>query len=239
MDCFIRNIQLERNSNADNDNYPYNIPAVQQIDKLEFNNPVTFIIGENGTGKSTIIEAIAVAAGFSSEGGTKNMKFSTYDSTSRLCDSVKIIRGSRRERDGYFLRAESFYNVASYMEEPNPRGPLRYGGKPMHNQSHGESFMWLINKRFLGNGLYILDEPEAALSPQRQLSLLIAISNLVKNGSQFIISTHSPILLSFPGATIYQLSSKGVESIAYEDADNVKLSKDFLNNPDLFLNKLL
>jgi predicted ATPase len=236
MDNFIRNIQLTQ---SDNDNYPYNIPAVQQIEKLEFNNPVTFIVGENGTGKSTIIEAIAVAAGFPSEGGTKNMNFSTYNSTSDLNDSLKIIRGSRRERDGYFLRAESFYNVASYMEEPNPQGPLRYGGKPMHDQSHGESFMWLVNQRFFGNGLYILDEPEAALSPQRQLSLLVAINNLIKKGSQFIISTHSPILLSFPDATIYQLSENGVESVDYKDAENVKLSKDFLNNPDAFLKKLL
>jgi len=235
MDNFIRGIQLAPTDNTD---YPYNIPAVQQIDKMEFNSPVTFIVGENGTGKSTIVEAIAVAAGFPNEGGTKNMIFSTYNSTSNLNDSLKIIRGPRRERDGYFLRAESFYNVASYMEEPNPEGPLRYGGKKMHDQSHGESFMWLVNHRFFGNGIYILDEPEAALSPQRQLSLLIAINDLVQKGSQFIISTHSPILLSFPEATIYQLSPNGIESVAYDDAENVKLSRDFLNNPETFLKKL-
>ena len=124
------------------------------------------------------------------------------------------------------------------MEEPNPHGPLRYGGKTMHDQSHGESFMWLVNHRFFGNGLYILDEPEAALSPQRQLSLLVAINDLIKSGSQFIISTHSPILLSFPEATIYQLSSSGIESVNYEDAENVKLTRDFLNNPETFLQKL-
>ena len=235
MDNFIRGIQLNQNDNTD---YPYNIPAVKHIEKLDLNTPVTFIIGENGTGKSTIIEAIAVAAGFPNEGGTKNMKFSTYNSTSDLHDYLKLIRGSRREKDGFFLRAESFYNVASYMEEPNPNGPLRYGGKAMHDQSHGESFMWLVNHRFFGNGLYILDEPEAALSPQRQLSLLVAINNLIKSGSQFIISTHSPILLSYPDAMIYQLNTEGIEKVNYEDAENVKLTRDYLNNPDVFLKKL-
>lgn len=235
MDNFIQSLKFEQNGNT---NYPYNISAVKQIGKLRFNSPVTFLVGENGTGKSTIIEAIAVAAGFPSEGGTKNMKFSTYNSTSDLHDSLKLIRGTRREKDGYFLRAESFYNVASYMEESNPMGPLRYGGKTMHNQSHGESFMWLINHRFFGNGLYLLDEPEAALSPQRQLSLLIAINDLIIDGSQFIISTHSPILLSFPKATIYQLNLDGIEKVNYEDAENVKLSRDYLNNPDVFLKEL-
>jgi predicted ATPase len=235
-DNFIQNIQLGQNNGID---YPYNIPAVKQIEKIVFNSPVTFIIGENGTGKSTIIEAIAIVAGFPGEGGTKNMKFSTYNSTSDLHNSIKLIRGPRREKDGYFLRAESFYNVASYMEEPNPEGPLRYGGKVMHNQSHGESFMWLINHRFYGNGLYLFDEPEAALSPQRQLSLLVAINNLTKTGSQFIISTHSPIVLSYPEAIIYQLSNSGIEKVKYEDAENVKLSRDYLNNPDLFLKELI
>lgn len=235
-DNFIRGVQLSPSDSVD---YPYNVPAVKQIEKLLFDSPVTFIVGENGTGKSTIVEAIAVAAGFSSEGGTKNIGFSTYNSTSGLHDSIRLVRGPRRERDGYFLRAESFYNVASYMEEPNPQGPLRYGGKVMHEQSHGESFMWLINHRFLGNGIYILDEPEAALSPQRQLSLMVAISNLIKQGSQFIISSHSPILLSFPSATIYQLSIDGIEKINYDDADNVKLTKDYLNNTELFLKELL
>ena len=235
MENFIRGMQLNQSDNTD---YPYNIPAVKQIEKLHLNTQVTFVVGENGTGKSTIVEAIAVAAGFPSEGGTKNMLFSTYNSTSNLHDSLKLIRGSRREKDGYFLRAESFYNVASFMEEPNPKGPLRYGGKIMHDQSHGESFMWLINNRFYGNGLYILDEPEAALSPQRQLSLMVAINNLIKKGSQFIISTHSPILLSYPEATIYQLNTDGIEKVDYQDAENVKLTKDYLNNPDVFLKNL-
>lgn len=235
MENFIRNIQLDQINSTD---YPYNIPAVVQINKLNFDSSVTFLVGENGSGKSTILEAIAVASGFPSEGGTKNMIFSTYNSTSCLYNALKLTRGARREKDGYFLRAESFYNVASYMEEPNIKGPLRYGGKVMHNQSHGESFMWLINHRFSKNGLYILDEPEAALSPQRQLSLLIAINDLVKKGSQFIISTHSPILLSFPGASIYQLGSDGIDKINYDDAENVKLTRDFLNNPDIFLRQL-
>jgi len=232
---YIRGIVL---SNIDQQHYPYDIPAVAQIEKIKFDSPVTFLVGENGMGKSTIVEAIANAAGFSSEGGTKNIHFTTYNSTSKLSDSIKLIRGSKRERDGYFLRAESFYNVASYMEEPNPEGPLRYGGKVMHDQSHGESFMWLINHRFLGNGIYILDEPESALSPQRQLTLLYTMNKLIKNGSQFIISTHSPILLSYPEATIYQLSQDGIDKKEYDELESVNLYRDFLNNKSHFIDKL-
>ena len=235
QESFIRGVSL---NNVDSTIYPYNIAAERSINEISFNQPVTILVGENGSGKSTIIESIAVAAGFASEGGTKNSRFSTYDSTSNLHESINLIRGSRREHGGYFLRAESFYNVASYMESPNPEGPLRYGGKSMHEQSHGESFLWLVNHQFKPNALYILDEPEAALSPHRQLSLLVAIHNLVNLGSQFIIATHSPILLAYPNASLYELSHEGIASIEYDEIEHVQLTKDFLANPKQFLERL-
>lgn len=235
IENFVRGVTV---MDVDDSKYPFDIPAVAQIDKIIFDNPVTFFVGENGSGKSTIIESVAVAAGFGNEGGSKNSLFSTYDSTSKLHEHIKLTRGARREKDGYFLRAESFYNVASYMEEPNPEGPLRYGGKSMHEQSHGESFMWLVTHRFNGNSLLLLDEPEAALSPQRQLALLVAMHDLVEKGSQFIIATHSPILLAYPGATIYHLDESGIEKVNYDEIEHVQLSRDFLNNPTQYLSRL-
>lgn len=236
QESFIRGVSLDEVGSS---TYPFNIAAVKEMGRLSFDNPVTILVGENGSGKSTIIESIAVAAGFASEGGTKNTRFSTYDSTSKLHEAIHLKRGSRREHGGYFLRAESFYNVASYMESPNPEGPLRYGGKSMHEQSHGESFLWLVNHQFRPNALYILDEPEAALSPQRQLSLLVAIHDLVTLGSQFIIATHSPILLAYPDASIYELSHAGIAKTDYSQIEHVQLTKDFLNSPDRFLDRLL
>ncbi|MBP3218021.1 MAG: AAA family ATPase, partial [Lachnospiraceae bacterium] len=172
------------------DSYLRNIDAISSISQISFKHSVTFFVGENGSGKSTLLEAIAIACGFNPEGGTRNYNFSTYDSHSELCSALRLSRGVRRAGYGYFLRAESFYNVAT-KEEEYSRGP---GGRPQHfhEKSHGESFLALAQNSFRANELYLLDEPEAALSPQRQLTLLMEIDRCVKEGSQFIIVTHSP-----------------------------------------------
>lgn len=238
-DLFITGIKSDV---TDGDAYPYSIPAVKHIDSVRFSTPVTFLVGENGSGKSTIIEAIAVAAGFNAEGGTKNYNFSTQDTTSELANTITLIRGIKREKRGYFLRAESFYTTANYAEAGTSTrldggpSPLYFDGKRIHQQSHGEAFMAII--RDSGAGLYIFDEPESALSPQRQLALMVAMNELIKQGSQFIIATHSPILLAFPQATIYELSTNGINKTAYETIPHVQITRDFLSDPKQYLNKL-
>ncbi|MFR8976083.1 MAG: AAA family ATPase, partial [Eubacteriales bacterium] len=201
-------------------------------------------VGENGTGKSTLLEAIAVAFGFNAEGGTKNFSFSTNQTHSELCDCLTISR-SKFARDGFFLRAESFYNVATNIEEmdqePAAAPPVidSYGGISLHKQSHGESFLSLVQNRFGGNGVYILDEPEAALSPAKLLTLIAEINLLVKKNSQFIIATHSPMLMTFPNAKIYQFSEEGIQPVTYSETEHFQLTKRFLNSPGQMLDILL
>lgn len=225
--------------------YLAQLPAVKHLTELLFDRPVTFLIGENGTGKSTLLEAIAVACGFNPEGGSKNFCFSTNATHSELHRHLKIVRGSRRERDGFFLRAESFYNVATNVEEldeiaaASPKISTFYGGKSLHQQSHGESFLALVQNRFGGNGLYILDEPEAALSPSSLLILLRSIYDLVKNHSQFVIATHSPILMSYPGAAVYELDESGMKRTSYQDTNHFILTKQFMDCPERMLKTLL
>ena len=238
-ELFISAVELPELVSSD---YPYTIPAVRMIDSVTFTSPVTFFVGENGSGKSTIIEAIAVAAGFNAEGGKKSYAFSTQNTTSELADTITLVRGIHRERSGFFLRAESFYTTANYAESGTygPSGdplPLYFDGKRIHQQSHGEAFMSII--RDFDTGLFIFDEPESALSPQRQLELIVLMKELVKRGAQLIIATHSPILLAFPGAVIYQLSEDGIDKTTYEDVGHVKLTRDFLNAPEQFLRRLL
>jgi len=229
----------DRNVNQDVENtYPFTIPAIQTLETLEFNKQVTFFVGENGSGKSTLIEAIAVALGFNPEGGTKNFGFSTRESHSPLHKYLRLSQGFQKPKDGFFLRAESYFNVASNIEaldrEPAPGPPIinSYGGVSLHEQSHGESFMSLVENRFGGNGIYVLDEPESALSPNRQMSLLTRMKELVDKDSQFIVATHSPILLAYPEASIYQLSDKGIEAVEYKQTQHYKLTKMFLDNPE-------
>jgi predicted ATPase len=228
-DLFIKQIRLDRL--PDKKGYPWGLPVVKNLAKaggLDFHSPVTFFVGENGIGKSTLIEAIALAMGFNPEGGSKSFRFSTEDSHSQLSEHLLVTRSLKRQRDGFFLRAESFYNVASYIDEldrqPSFSPPIinSYGGVSLHKQSHGESFLALVENRFNGNGLYILDEPEAALSPARLMRLMVLIRDLVEKGSQFIISTHSPFLLSMKGAKIYDLDAAPAAVRQWSELENVR-----------------
>ena len=213
------------------------IPAISGLSELSFQNNVTFFVGENGSGKSTLLEAIAVCYGFNPEGGTKNYRFSTYDSHSELCDAMTLVKGVGKPGWGYFLRAESFYNVATAEDQYS----RQIGGRPQffHEKSHGESFLALAQSQFRGRGLYLLDEPEAALSPQRQLTLLVEIAQSVKAGGQFIIVTHSPILLGIPDAQILSFDNGSLHPVAYEETDSYQITKLFLENREQMLARLL
>ena len=217
--------------------YLRDIPAIAALTRLELHAPVTFFAGENGSGKSTLIEAIAVAWGFNPEGGTRNYVFSTFDTHSELCGAIHLTRSVRRPAWGYFLRAESFYNVAT-KEEEYSRGP---GGRPQHfhEKSHGESFLALVQNTFRCDGFYLLDEPEAALSPQRQLTLLAEIDRLARDGSQFIVVTYSPILLGLPGAEILSFDDGAIHPVKYEDTDSYKVTEMFINGRERVLHHLL
>lgn len=233
---FIQSVRIDWNRIPDW-SYLRDIEALHGVKELDMTHPVTFFVGENGTGKSTLLEAIAVAYGFNPEGGTKNYSFSTYDSHSGLCDAVSLVRGYRRVKWGYFLRAESFYNVATKEEEyAKERGAMPEG---LHRMSHGESFLAVVQRHFQPEGVYILDEPEAALSPGRQLTLLIEMNRLARQGAQFIVVTHSPILLGLPGAEILSFDDGQIHTAAYEDTESYQITEMFINNREYFLARLL
>lgn len=217
--------------------YLRDIDAIHDVGEIVFRNAVTFFVGENGSGKSTLLEAIAVAYGFNPEGGTRNYRFSTFDSHSELCGAMRLSKGVRRSKTGYFLRAESFYNVAT-KEEEYSRGP---GGVPLHlhELSHGESFLAMAQNYFGGDGIYILDEPEVALSPQRQLTLLAEIDRCRRDGAQFIIVTHSPILLGLPDAEILSFDDGPIHPIAYEETDSYVITSMFVNDRERLLRQML
>ncbi|QUD87342.1 AAA family ATPase [Phenylobacterium montanum] len=228
--------RFERREGWDAEVYPFNLPAVRYLEELVFHPKVTFLVGENGAGKSTLIEALAVAWGFNAEGGSQNFGFATRASHSELHRFVRPVRSARRAKDGFFLRAESLFNVATQVESLGVSG---YGPRSLHEQSHGESFLALMDHRFRGDGLYILDEPEAALSPNRQLSFLVRMHELIGQRSQFIIATHSPIILGYPDAWIYQASADGLTRIDYEDTDHFQVARSFLNHRQTMLETLL
>lgn len=240
---YIKSINIEYTKIPKND-YISKLSVVKNIKKLEFNKPVTFFVGENGLGKSTLIEAIATKWGFNAEGGLKNFNFYTERTESDLNKYISLVRGPYRPRDGYFVRAESLYNVATNIDNLDliecnaPPISLAYGGS-LHNQSHGESFLTLFFKRFRGKGLYILDEPEAALSPVSQLSLLVRMKKLVNLNSQFIIATHSPILLAYPDAQIYEIKDSGVFLTQYNKTEHYLFMKSFFDDTERIIKNLL
>ena len=232
-DLIIQGLVVDWNEIEDT-SWLRSISALKNLERLDFSAPVTFFAGENGSGKSTLLEAIAVAYGFNPEGGTRNYAFSTYDSHSNLYDAMTLIKGYRRPAAGYFLRAESFYNVATKELEY-----LEYDSQRYHEKSHGEGFMALAQNQLKPNGIYLLGEPEAALSPQRQLSLLLEIYELTKKGAQFIIATHSPILLGTPGAEILSFDGGRIHPCEYEETDSYQITKMFIDDREGILRKLL
>lgn len=242
---FVQQVRVE--PHTDTGRYPFTLPVVRQLDRaggLRLAPGVTFLVGDNGSGKSTLVEAIAVAVGFNAEGGSRSFRFSTRASESSLGEHLILRWGTRKPRTGYFLRAESFYNVATEIDRLDKEGPSpllpAYGGRSLHERSHGESFLDLVVHRFGPDGLYLLDEPEAALSVRGCMALVARIVELVGRRSQFVIATHSPILLAVPGATILQIDDEGhIERVAFDDAEPVALTRRFLGAPDRFLRYLL
>ena len=244
-ESLVRAVLLRRDEIPSFESYPFSIPAVRLLVELDLSAPVTLLAGENGSGKSTLVEAIAAALGFNAEGGSKNMSVSTRASHSELHQFLRVKRGARRERTGYFLRAESFFNVATHIEaldaEPAFGPPIieAYGGVSLHEQSHGESFLSLVMHRFGPNGLYVLDEPEAALSLRGCLALIRRMHDLVEEGSQFIVATHSPVILGYPDARIYVVSDDGIIETPYEETEQYELTQSFLDDRERFLHYLL
>lgn len=232
---FIQKVWIEWNKVSEY-SYLRRIPALHFEEPLSFNKNIAFFVGENGTGKSTMLEAIAVAYGFNPEGGSLNYRFSTYDSHSELYHALKISKGFLKPVYSYFLRAESFYNVASKEEE---YADSAHPSKKYHEKSHGESFLALAQGSFRPGGLYLLDEPEAALSPQRQLTLLIEMSRLATQGAQFIVATHSPILLGIPDAQILSFDDGEIHECEYEDTESYQVTEMFINNREYLLERLL
>lgn len=232
---FIQGISFDWNKISES-SYLRNIAAISGLEYISFNSNITFFVGENGSGKSTLLEAIAVAYGFNPEGGTRNYNFSTYDSHSQLWGAIRLSKGVYKAKAGYFLRAESFYNVATKEEE---YADLLHPSERYHEKSHGESFLAIAQNYLNPDGVYIFDEPEAALSPQRQLTLLMDIYQCAKGGAQFMIATHSPILLGMPEAEIYSFDDGKLHPCRYEETESYQVTEMFINNREALLRKLL
>lgn len=242
---YVLSVKLRREKVSSFEDYPFALPVVRHLDTLELHPAVTFLVGENGSGKSTLMEAIAVAWGFNPEGGTKNFRFGTRASHSVLHEYLRLVKSVRRPRDGFFLRAESLFNLATEIEhldaEPAASPPIinSYGYRSLHEQSHGESFFAVMMHRFGGHGFYVLDEPEAALSPSRQLAMISRLHQLVRARSQFVIATHSPILMAYPNSWIYQIGTNGLERVSLQDTEHYIVARHFLNDPQKQLSRLL
>jgi predicted ATPase len=243
--AIVDSVALRRDSVPSFDEYPFNIPALREMRELKLHPKVTFFVGENGSGKSTLLEAIATQAGLNPEGGSKNFHFSNRESHSTLWKYIELGQNSHRLNDAFFLRAESLFNVATEIErlddEPGEERRIidAYGGKSLHEQSHGESFFALMINRLRPGGFYLLDEPEAALSPQRQLSFLTLVHQLVEQRAQFVIATHSPIILGYPHAAIHHFSEAGIQAVEYEDTEQFQVTNMFLKHRRSMLAELL
>jgi predicted ATPase len=236
----LREITVLADRKSAPDAYPFTVPAIASLERLVLESRLTFFVGENGSGKSTLLEAIALSCGFGAEGGSPNFSAETTPSASAvrpLTDALRL-SWSKKLKRGFFLRAESFFNVATRVDE---LGADAYGGVSLHNQSHGESFLALVEHRFFPGGLYLLDEPEAALSPQRQLTLLVHLDRLLREDpdTQLIIATHSPILLAFPGATILSFDGDTIEPLRWDQVPAVDITRSFVNKPQVWLDRLL
>jgi predicted ATPase len=233
---YLLNARIDWDRVPNREAYPFNLPAISKIEDIKFHPSITFFVGENGSGKSTLVEALAVAWGFNAEGGTQNHSIETRRTHSDLHAYLRFSKSPKKAGPGFFLRAETLYNVASQIDDIGYMES--YGNKSLHEQSHGESFWALLENKFRGNALYILDEPEAALSPARQISMLVRLHDLIKQNAQFIIATHSPILLAYPSALIYQVSKYGLEQVAYEDTEHFQITKSFLNRHEKMIEQL-
>ncbi len=243
---YLKAVTIRRPEGDASNQYPFSIPALRHIEEIDFHRDITFFIGENGSGKSTLLEAIATVMEFGAQGGTGNFAMDDESGLSKLHNFMRPRRSFQRPRDKFFLRAETFFNVGTFLDDMIREGLAspelvyrRYGGKSLHHRSHGESFLTILNESIKGNGLYILDEPEAALSPTKQLDALVRINELVLNESQFIIATHSPILMAYPSARIYLFDEGGIREVAYTETEHYKVTREFLNDYERQIKKLL
>jgi len=240
---FVHNLRIDESYVPTWERYPFNLPAVRGLGNLELHPSVTFLIGENGSGKSTLMEAIAVRMGLSEEGGEGRNPLMHRTPDGGLHDALRLDESRhRRTADRFFLRAETVYNLASDLERQetfNPAAMDKYGERSLHAQSHGEAFLTIVQNRMRGESFFLMDEPEAALSPTRQLSLLREIDILVRDGCQFIIATHSPILMAYPDAKMYELGEFGVRETTYRETEHYQITKSFLERPEAYLRHLI
>lgn len=235
---FLRTISFLWDKVEDTGAYPFSLPAFRGLEAIDLNQPVTFFVGENGSGKSTLLESVAAVCGFNLEGGSRNQAFTPADASPGLERCLRLSWHPKTTR-GFFFRAESFHKFATYLDEEDPAILMHYGGRSLHEQSHGESFLSLVRYRFGTPGIYLMDEPEAALSPSRQLAFLRAIWQLEQEGAQWIIATHSPILLAYPHAEIFSFDKSPLTRVSYEETEHYQLTRQFLNNPQVFFRHLL
>lgn len=235
---YLKKVTLLRDDISSFKDYPFSIPAIRHLNELHLTRNITFFVGENGSGKSTLLEAIADKCGFNTAGGGRNNVYDVYAAESDLGDYLRL-SWMPKTTNGFFLRAESFYQFASHIDHIDDTGFQSYGGRSLHEQSHGESFLSLFLHRFRNKAIYLLDEPEAALSPQRQLSFLRIMYDLTRKGDcQFIIATHSPILLGYPNATIYSFDEGKIQEINYEATSHYLITKYFLDNRERMLKEI-